>query len=78
MKSPADRIKEIQAELRELESRRQGLLAEMRDIRSGKSGKKGVSPSLFSIVQTYLPNLGPIPHIYSENDFLKAGFVLKS
>jgi|GEM_PF-3914196 len=30
MKAPADRIKEIEAELHELESRRQGLLVEMR------------------------------------------------
>ena len=36
MKSPANRIKEIQAELQELEARRQGLLAEMREIRSAE------------------------------------------
>jgi superfamily II DNA or RNA helicase len=34
MKAPADRIKEIEAELHELEARRQGLLAEMCEIRS--------------------------------------------
>lgn len=34
MKASADRIKEIEAELHDLESRRQGLLAEMREIRS--------------------------------------------
>jgi superfamily II DNA or RNA helicase len=34
MKVPADRIKEIEAELHELEARRQGLLAEMREIRT--------------------------------------------
>ena len=34
MKAPADRIKEIEAELHNLEARRQGLLAEMREIRS--------------------------------------------
>ena len=34
MKASADRIKEIEAELHELEPRGQGLLAEMREIRS--------------------------------------------
>jgi hypothetical protein len=34
MKASADRIKEIEAELHDLEARRQGLLAEMREIRS--------------------------------------------
>jgi hypothetical protein len=34
MKASADRIKEIEAELHELKSRRQGLLAEMSEIRS--------------------------------------------
>jgi superfamily II DNA or RNA helicase len=34
MKVPADRIKKIEAELHELEARRQGLLAEMREIRT--------------------------------------------
>jgi hypothetical protein len=34
MKAPADRIKEIETELHDLEVRRQGLLAEMREIRS--------------------------------------------
>jgi hypothetical protein len=34
MKAPAERIKEIEAELHDLEARRQGLLAEMREIRS--------------------------------------------
>lgn len=34
MKAPADRIKEIEAELHDLEARRQGLLAEMREIRT--------------------------------------------
>jgi hypothetical protein len=33
MKAPVDRIKEIDAELHDLEARRQGLLAEMREIR---------------------------------------------
>jgi hypothetical protein len=33
MKASADRIKEIEAELHDLEARRQGLLAEMREIR---------------------------------------------
>jgi superfamily II DNA or RNA helicase len=34
MKAPTDRIKEIEVELHDLESRRQGLLAEMREIRT--------------------------------------------
>ncbi len=34
MKASGDRIKEIEAELHDLEARRQGLLAEMREIRS--------------------------------------------
>ncbi|MCX6975741.1 MAG: hypothetical protein NTZ94_15915 [Verrucomicrobia bacterium] len=34
MKVPADRIKEIEAELHDLEARRQGLLAEMHEIRN--------------------------------------------
>ena len=34
MKASADRIKEFEAELHELESRRQGLLAEMSEIRN--------------------------------------------
>ncbi len=37
MKAPADRIKEIEAELRDLESRRQALLAEMREIRNERN-----------------------------------------
>jgi superfamily II DNA or RNA helicase len=36
MKAPADRIKEIEAELHDLETRRQGLLAEMREMRSAE------------------------------------------
>jgi len=36
MKAPADRIKEIEAELHDLEDRRQELLAEMREIRSAE------------------------------------------
>jgi hypothetical protein len=34
MRTSIDRIKEIEAELHNLEARRQGLLAEMREIRS--------------------------------------------
>jgi hypothetical protein len=34
MKASGDRIKEIEAELHDLEARRQGLLAEMREIRN--------------------------------------------
>ena len=37
MKAPADRIKEIEAELHDLEARRQGLLAEMREIRNERN-----------------------------------------
>jgi len=37
MKVPADRIKEIEAELHDLEARRQGLLAEMREIRNERN-----------------------------------------
>ena len=36
MKASADRIKEIEAELHDLEARRQGLIAEMREIRSAE------------------------------------------
>ena len=45
MKASADRIKEIEAELHDLEARRQGLLAEMREIRSAAESPEFLRPT---------------------------------